>query len=121
MIPDNYSSSNKVVGEIRHILNENKAQDIVVINLCGKSGIFDYMVVASGTSHRHIHSLAEKLAFFFKYSKGTKVEIEGSPNSDWLLLDTIDVVVHIFKPEIRSFYNIESLWDSDFTSAIASG
>ena len=118
----NCDSSTQLVTEIVKILDENKAQDVNTIDLYGKSGIFDYMVVVSGTSGRHIHSLAEKLSIFLKQNKRIKVSIEGGNNSEWLLIDAIDVVIHIFKPEVRNFYNIESLWDSDLQSpTLASG
>ena len=80
------------------------------IPLAGKSSIADYMVVASGRSTRHVAAVAEKLAERIKAETGRPVRIEGLPTADWVLIDANDVVVHLFRPEVRSFYNLERMW-----------
>ena len=91
-------------------LDSNKALDIVSIDLEGKSSIADYMIIASGTSSRHIQSLSEQVLDKFK-DKGIKnSKIEGKESSEWKLVDGIDIIVHIFHPEKRKFYDLEKMW-----------
>lgn len=92
-------------------LDDNKADDMVVIDLEGKSSIAGHMIVASGTSQRHVVSLAEKVVENLKKS-GFKSNTEGEDKGDWVLIDAFDVIVHIFKPEVREFYNLEKMWQS---------
>ncbi len=91
-------------------LDEDKAQDMVLIDLRGKSPMSDAMIVASGRSHRHVGALADHLLRLFKDLGLGKVKVEGLPHCDWVLLDAGDVIVHLFRPEVRSFYNIEKIW-----------
>lgn len=91
-------------------LDDDKAQDVVVIQLAGKSNIADYMVVASGTSQRHVGAMAERLREKLKTIGVSGVSVEGLTQSDWVLLDAGDVVVHLFRPEVRDFYNLEKMW-----------
>ena len=91
-------------------LDSNKALNIVAINLENKSSIADYMIIASGTSSRHIQSLSEIVLKKFKSSGVSQCKIEGKESNDWKLVDGIDVIVHIFNPEKRSFYEIEKIW-----------
>ncbi len=91
-------------------LNNNKALDIVSIDLKNKSSIADYMIVASGTSSRHIQSLSEQVLDKFKENGLSQCKIEGRDSSEWKLVDGIDIVVHIFNPEKRKFYEIEKIW-----------
>lgn len=98
---------------IEQFLDSKKAQEIVSIDLVGKSSIADYLVIASGTSQRQVGSLAELLREELK-KKGIKnIHIEGLPQCDWVLVDAGDVIVHIFRPEIRLYYNLEKMWSSD--------
>ena len=91
-------------------LEDDKAEDIVSIELRGKTTIADYMVVASGRSQRHVGATAEHLVEALK-ARGVKgVRVEGLPACDWVLIDASDVIVHIFQPEVRGFYNIEKMW-----------
>ena len=90
-------------------LDDDKAQDIVVIDLAGKSSMADHMVICTGTSQRHIGAMAEHLREQLK-STGGKVAIEGLPQGDWVLIDGGDVIVHMFRPEVRTFYNLEKMW-----------
>ena len=91
-------------------LDLNKALDITIIDLAGKSSIADYMIIASGTSSRHIQALAEQVLFEFKKNGLKNCKIEGSKSNDWKLIDGIDLIVHIFNPEKRKFYELEKIW-----------
>jgi ribosome-associated protein len=91
-------------------LDDDKALEIVSIPLGGKSNIADYMVIASGRSTRQVASMADKLAERIKRELGRSVRIEGLPVADWVLIDAGDVIVHLFRPEVRSFYNLERMW-----------
>jgi ribosome-associated protein len=91
-------------------LDEDQAQDIVSIPLEGKSSIADHMVIASGRSTRQVAAMAQKLAERVKQEAGHSPRIEGLPAADWVLIDAGDVVVHLFRPEVRSFYNLERMW-----------
>jgi ribosome-associated protein len=91
-------------------LDDDQAQDVVTIPLTGKSNIADHMVIASGRSTRQVASMAQKLTERIKHELGRNVRIEGLPVADWVLLDADDVIVHIFRPEVRSFYNLERMW-----------
>ena len=91
-------------------LDSNKALDIVTIDLANKSSIADYMIIASGTSSRHIQALSEQVLEQFKNNGIIKCKIEGSESSDWKLIDGIDLIVHIFNPEKRKFYELEKMW-----------
>ena len=91
-------------------LDSNKASNIVEINLNGKSSIADYMIIASGTSSRHIQSLSEQVLEEFKKEGIKKKKIEGKESTEWKLVDGIDLVVHIFNPEKRKFYELEKMW-----------
>ena len=105
------NAEDKVVEIITKTLDENKAEDVVVIDLRGKTSIANQMVVASGTSQRHVASLAEKVQENLK-AAGFKSTVEGEEKADWVLIDAFDVIVHIFKPEVREFYSIEKMWQS---------
>ena len=94
-------------------LEESKAEDIVPIDITGKSPLSDHMVVASGRSHRHVGAIAERLIADLKQKQGATPRVEGLPNCDWVLIDSGDVVVHVFRPEVRSFYNLEKMWQVD--------
>jgi ribosome-associated protein len=91
-------------------LDDDQAQDVVSIPLEGKSTIADYMVIASGRSTRQVAAMAQKLAERIKQGGFGSARIEGLPAADWVLIDAGDVVVHLFRPEVRSFYNLERMW-----------
>ena len=95
---------------ILETLDNNKALDIVSIDLKDKSSIADYMIIASGTSSRHIQSLSEQVLDKFKENGLTQCKIEGRDSTEWKLVDGIDIVVHIFNPEKREFYELEKIW-----------
>ncbi|MFC3100950.1 ribosome silencing factor [Altererythrobacter lauratis] len=91
-------------------LDEDQAQDLVSIPLAGKSSIADHMIIASGRSTRQVASMATKLGERLKQEGYGTPRIEGLPAADWVLIDAGDVVVHLFRPEVRSFYNLERMW-----------
>ena len=91
-------------------LDLNKAQDIITIDLKDKSSMADYMIIASGTSSRHIQSLSEQVLDKFKENGFSQCKIEGRDSTEWKLVDGIDIVVHIFNPEKRKFYELEKIW-----------
>ena len=94
-------------------LDDDQAVDTISIPLAGKSSIADHMVIASGRSTRQVASMASKLAERIKGETGRPARIEGLPTADWVLIDAGDVIVHLFRPEVRTFYNIEKIWAVD--------
>lgn len=94
-------------------LDQNKAEDIVSINLIGKTSLADYMIIASGGSGRHVAALADYLNKELKENGHTDVSIEGLAHADWVLLDCGDIIVHIFRPEVREFYDLEKMWTAE--------
>ena len=102
------------ISDLRQIvlktLDNNKAQDIISIDLKDKSSMADYMIVASGTSSRHIQALSEQVFDYLKKSGVHNCKIEGKESNDWKLVDGIDLIVHIFNPEKRKFYELEKMW-----------
>ena len=102
-----------IKNSIKKILDDNKAQNITCINLKDKSYIADYMVIASGTSSRHLQALSEILITQLKNLGIDGCRIEGKDSSDWKLVDAHDVIVHIFHPEKREFYNLEKMWSEE--------
>jgi ribosome-associated protein len=97
-------------------LDEMKAEDIVTIDLTGKTAIADAMVVASGRSNRHVGSIADNVTEALHQAGLKDLRTEGQPHCDWVLLDAGDVIVHVFRPEVREFYNIEKMWSGDHRS-----
>ena len=91
-------------------LDTNKALDVISIDLKNKSSIADYMIIASGTSSRHIQALSEQVVEEIKMSGIKNCKIEGSESNDWKLIDGIDIIIHIFNPEKRKFYELEKMW-----------
>ena len=91
-------------------LDEDKAQDVIFIDLKDKSSVADGLIVASGRSHRHVGALADHLMRAIKDSGHGRARVEGLPHCDWVLIDAGDVSVHLFRPEVRSFYNLEKIW-----------
>ncbi len=96
--------------KIIHTLDSNKALNIITIDLANKSSIADFMIVASGTSSRHIQALSEQVLDIFKKNGVVNCKIEGKESNDWKLIDGIDLIVHIFNPEKRKFYELEKIW-----------
>jgi ribosome-associated protein len=106
---------------VLHSLDEDQAQDVVSIPLEGKSSIADHMVIASGRSTRQVAAIATHLAERLKKDGHGNPRIEGLPAADWVLIDAGDVVVHLFRPEVRSFYNLERMWGFGDDGAVATG
>ncbi len=94
-------------------LDDMKAEETVTIDLRGKSSITDYMIVTTGRANRHVGAIAENVAKGLKESGIKSPHVEGLPNCDWVLIDSGDVIVHVFRPEVREFYNLEKMWTSD--------
>jgi ribosome-associated protein len=97
----------------RACLDDMKAEDAVEIDLVGRTSIADAMMIASGRSQRHVGSIAEKLIQNLKDAGFGRVRVEGMPACDWVLIDAGDLIVHIFRPEVRGFYNLEKMWGAD--------
>lgn len=102
--------SETLLATILSSLDSDKGEDVVQIDLRGRSAFGDYMVVASGRSSRQVAAMSEKLADKLKQTFGLSVRIEGKDTGDWVLIDTGDVVVHLFRPEVREFYQLEKMW-----------
>lgn len=94
-------------------LDEAKAENIVTIDLKGKTSIGDTMIVASGRSDRHVGAVADQLQTKLKEAGLARVRVEGKPQCDWVLIDAGDIIVHVFRPEVREFYNLEKMWSAD--------
>ena len=105
-----------LVDLVLNSLENDKAEDVVSIDITGKSSVSDHIVVASGRSTRQVAALAEKLAQRVKDGFGITAKIEGKDAADWVLLDIGDVVVHIFRPEVREFYQIEKMWQAELAA-----
>ena len=108
---DHQQEENKILEIITSSLEDGKAEDVVVIDLRGKTSIANEMIVASGTSDRHVISLAQRIQENLKEA-GFKSVSEGETKGDWVLIDAYDVIVHLFRPEVREFYNLEKMWMS---------
>jgi ribosome-associated protein len=93
-------------------LEDSKAENIVSIDIQGKSSLGDYMVVASGRSHRHVAAVADHLIKTLKNAGLGNARVEGLASADWVLVDAGDIIVHVFRPEVREFYNIEKMWQA---------
>jgi ribosome-associated protein len=98
------------LGTVLASLEDAKAEDTVTIDIQTKSSLGDYMVVTSGRSHRHVSAIADRLVTALKEAGLGPIRVEGLQHSDWVLLDAGDVIVHIFRPEVREFYNLEKMW-----------
>lgn len=111
------SEAERSLAAILETLEDRKAEDIVVIPLAGKSSIADHMIVASGRSGRQVVALADHVLRTVKEKHLASARVEGLPQGDWVLIDAGDVIVHLFRPEVRSFYNLEKLWSGDDDAA----
>lgn len=111
MVKKMENNNNQILKIVTDTLDDMKAEDVLVIDLEGKTSIASYMVVASGTSNRHVASISQKIEENLKAS-GYRSTVEGEQKADWVLIDAFDVIVHIFRPEVREFYNLEKMWNS---------
>ena len=109
--------ADKTLNMILSRLDDMKAEETVTIDLRGKSAFSDFMIVTSGRVNRHVGAIAENVAKGLKENGITNIHVEGLPNCDWVLIDSGDVIVHIFRPEVREFYNLERLWTQGPTAA----
>ena len=110
-------TSDVQLAQILNSLSDIKAEDIVQIDLRGKSSIGDYMVIASGRSSRQVTAIANNLVDHLKQKLHCAARIEGKDSHDWILVDTGDIIVHIFRPEVREFYQLEKMWQTPLTSS----
>lgn len=104
------ATSDALLSAVLASLDDDKAEDVVQINLRGKSEIGDWMVVATGRSSRQVNAIAEKLTDRLKAQFGVISKVEGKETGDWVLIDTGDIIVHVFRPEVREFYQLEKMW-----------
>lgn len=105
-------SPESMLKKIVHWLDEAKAEDIVTIDLKGKSSLGDFMVIATGRSDRHVGAVAEQLRKHLKDNGVEGVRVEGLETCDWVLIDAVDILVHVFRGEVRDFYNLEKMWSA---------
>ncbi|WP_421792952.1 ribosome silencing factor [Hyphobacterium sp.] len=113
IIKDDGASSEALQDLILKVLEDDKAEEILSIDLRGKSSVTDYMIIASGRSHRHVGAVADHVLRALKESGQGRARAEGLSAADWVLIDAGDVVLHLFRPEVRTFYNLERLWSVD--------
>lgn len=109
-LPHHRQEGESLLQVIRTSLDDDKAEDVVEIDLSGKSEIADWMVIASGRSTRQVAAIADKLVERVKATTGRTAKVEGKEASDWVLVDAGDVIVHVFRPEVRDFYQLEKMW-----------
>jgi len=107
------NSSAQLAKQIVHWLDEAKAEEIVTIDLAGKTSIGDFMIIASGRTDRHVGAIADKIQQQLKDGGHGRARIEGNDTCDWVLIDTGDIIVHLFRPEVRDFYNLERMWSTE--------
>tara|TARA_B100001123_G_C14567115_1_gene732751 strand:- start:72 stop:428 length:357 start_codon:yes stop_codon:yes gene_type:complete len=106
----NFKKIDQLKIEIESLLNKNKAMEIKSINLKNKTSIADYMIIANGSSSRHMQALAEMLLEMFKNKGIANCHLEGRDSNEWKLIDAVDIIIHIFHPDKRKFYNLENMW-----------
>src|SRR5262245_39365299 len=107
------TASDHILSQVLHWLDEAKAEKIVAIDLAGKSSIGDHMVIATGRTDRHVGAIADQIRKKLKDAGAGNVRVEGLEACDWVLIDTGDLIVHVFRPEVREFYNLEKMWQAD--------
>ena len=106
--------SHALLDHILAWLDEAKAEKVVAIDIRGKSSLGDYMVIATGRSDRHVSAIAEQVQRKLKEEGYGRARIEGQPQCDWVVVDAGDIIVHVFRPEVREFYNLEKMWSAEF-------
>jgi ribosome-associated protein len=109
--------ADETLSTILHRLDDMKAEETITIDLRGKSSLADFMIVTSGRANRHVGAIAENVMKGLSESGIKGVHVEGMPNCDWVLIDSGDVIVHVFRPEVRAFYNLEKMWTPPTTRA----
>ena len=108
-----YKIHNNIVKIVHKVLSDNKANDITKINLEKKSSIADFMIICSGTSNRHVISLSNYLVQALKNENLNTLNVEGIRNGDWVLVDAGDIIVHLFRSEVREYYGLEKMWTGE--------
>ena len=116
--PHTACDADQILELITTSLDDDKAENVLTIPLQGKSAMADYMVVASGTSSRQVAAMAEHIEFKLKQNKVDVLGLEGLRQADWVLIDANDVIVHLFRPEVREFYGLERMWADDAAEEI---
>jgi ribosome-associated protein len=106
----------QMIDVVLQSLDDAKAEQTVAIDITGKSSLSDHMVVTSGRSNRHVSAVADQVVKALRENGFAKPRVEGLPHADWVLVDGGDVIVHIFRPEVREFYNLEKMWAADFAA-----
>jgi ribosome-associated protein len=112
-------STNELLQVVLNTLDDNKGKDVKVIDVRGKTGITDFMVIASGTSERHVRSLANHVLEESKKQQVQPLGVEGQNTGEWVLVDLGDVIVHVMKPQTREFYQLEKFWQGDYSKSYA--
>lgn len=110
------SPQKPLIDVILETLDDAKAEETVAVDITGKSSLADHMVVTSGRSQRHVGAVADQVIVAMRDNGYGKPRVEGMPNADWVLVDAGDVILHIFRPEVREFYSIEKMWQADFAA-----
>ena len=103
----------QTLGCVTAALEDMKAEEVVTIDLVGKTSLADSMVIATGRSNRHVGAIADRVVEFLKQAGQPTPRIEGQPYCDWVLIDAGDVIIHVFRPDVRQFYNLEKMWGAD--------
>ena len=106
-------ASEALINNVVEWLDDAKAEEVITIDLAGKSSIGDFMVIASGRSDRHVVAISEQVQAKLKEAGCPEVRVEGKSSGDWVVIDTGDIILHIFRPEVREFYNLEKMWLAD--------
>jgi len=110
------STGKPLIDLILEVLDDAKAEEIVAVDITGKSSLADHMVVASGRSHRHVAAVADQVITALRENGHGKPRVEGMTHADWILVDAGDVILHVFRPEVREFYSLEKMWQADFAA-----
>ena len=111
--PHGKTAAERILETVLESLDDSKAENIVTLDIQGKSALADYMVIASGRSQRHVNAVADHLLSAIKDAGLGASRVEGLSSADWILIDTGDVIVHVFRPEVREFYQLEKMWSED--------
>ncbi len=107
------ADAERILETVLESLDDSKAENVVTLDIQGKSALADYMIVASGRSQRHVNAVADHLISAFKDAGLGTARVEGLSSADWILIDAGDVIVHVFRPEVREFYQLEKMWADD--------
>lgn len=112
-LPEGPNPSAATIALVERALDDMKADDVMVIDLRGRTSLADAMIIATGRVNRHVSAISDSIADALKSAGTPALRIEGQPACDWVLIDTGDIIVHVFRPEVRQFYNLEKMWGAD--------